>query len=163
ASAPAAIAMIGRAVCNVASPASPAASAPPTTKTAHIGASASSLPATMAHRSIGRDHRYAAVRASTSSPIDDATNIGGRITSTSCTTRNTASPLVEPAARKPPDASAGTSAITSAIHTSAPRVARLNVTRASADNAAAVVGGLAIAATSGEVIEDCAEVVVGRG
>src|SRR5690348_6829683 len=52
-----------------------AAYQPATTSAATIGVSASSLPASTAQRAIGRDHRYVPVRASISSPIDDATNI----------------------------------------------------------------------------------------
>src|SRR5580704_11832529 len=83
ASALAATATTGAAARNAGSPANPATTALPATNAAHIGASARSLPATMVQRGTGRDHRYAPVRSSISSPIDGATNIGGKITSTS--------------------------------------------------------------------------------
>src|SRR5881392_2854783 len=48
----------------------------PSTTAIAAGTSATSLPATIDHRGIGRDHRYVVVRSSMSSPIDAATNIG---------------------------------------------------------------------------------------
>src|SRR6478735_8859346 len=61
----------------------------PTTTAIATGTSATSLPAMIDHRGIGRDHRYVVVRSSMSSPIEAATNIGASTDAVSTSNTNT--------------------------------------------------------------------------
>src|SRR5512144_851677 len=108
----------------------------PTISAITIGVSAHSLPASTAHRAIGRDHRYVLVRSSSSSPIAAPTNIAGSSARSGLEDWNRWSGDARSWwARTIVAYTTCNAAISAPIHSALPRPSRLSVTAASVHTA----------------------------